>query len=1245
MRGGDDDKRRSFRSGLIISIATITAVMTAVLAMFQKTIGQGLALVLGYAILFLSAVLINLFLIGSTSDMRRMALLVLTIGILVFFILGIIQLHFSQRGEIAAALGGTAAVETLPSGTASSIPADEEGGMSTAEGWDITPSSQEEFPSDGSYVGTAESIPSTSFMPRFIASSALCVIIVALSGILLNLFSEGVPGAMRIISLIVSLGVLSFVTGAIIYILFMQHRPPGETIRSVIPVEEVYQEGIFSEEEPPVVIVEEEEPVIMPPEEEEPLIPVQEEPVEAIEIVEEAVPVIEETPAEEPVSMPEEPAEQREETLSIPTAPTMMTIIESVDHPVPSAPDVFATVRSITEDEKPVAVPVVEEVEERVPAEEVEYYEVPDWMTDDFWSTFYIAGEEELLLADGIYYMELYVNGTDYGSITTLVEDNKASLLSSELRSYLDGTLTDAAFNRVFLNRGEYISLAELEEIGVDTRFDSAAYIVELGFDLADMPVQILSLRGSSSRYVYRPLADGLDLEPAVFSLTSRYTLNANFNDVVAPDPFDTLRFSLSSSNTARLYDVFLDFSYGMYFTFDSYRFNFGTYRFYVDFPEKMLRLSWGDVNSYLLSPNGTSIGVSIEKSTAYSNQFISRSNNVQQLVVIEKRSDVEVFNEGNSIFRRTLDPGTYNLRDFILYSGANRIVIRVSPLDGSEPQEIELDVLYSSALLMPGEFYYGASAVTSRTRSSAGAARYPGMLSIPLWNNQRIDYDFRDVTLSGYFRTGLVDTLTMDMSLAVQNRPSGNTAWKPNASLALELTNLTPIGTTRYNIDVDEESDDNGAFTLPSLDLRIGHQISFDNRAFSSLTFGAGYSSPYMWDWSNGDNLSLNVSMSGSFGILGWSLSSYGNMSFHDTEDIGYSWNVSASASFSFTRSFYMSASASLSGADGISPQFTGRVSATMRFGKVNMNASTSGRDLSSRISTSMGDHSMSATLRSPVLMDINRYELNASYGYSGERVSLGLDLNASDVFDRVGLGLSLSTSTVFADGLFAISSSIPSNYLLVRQKGALKGNTLSIGTAGAASSDYLQMTFGTGLYTGLSSNRGSSVMVYSTAEGDFGSTETVPVNIRNSEVKGYVLRIDADATYTVSGVVDIDNELWINNASPVYSVSLDDGAIALEATDYYLFTDSDGRFVLSDLPAGTYGFDVPLDDGWALLIFTVTEDLDNFRLVQVFDTLEMINLELPEPYSSSYIFTDMRQLTSDAFFEMLYPGFGEAA
>ena len=33
MRGGDDDKRRAFRRGLIISIATITAVMTAVLAL------------------------------------------------------------------------------------------------------------------------------------------------------------------------------------------------------------------------------------------------------------------------------------------------------------------------------------------------------------------------------------------------------------------------------------------------------------------------------------------------------------------------------------------------------------------------------------------------------------------------------------------------------------------------------------------------------------------------------------------------------------------------------------------------------------------------------------------------------------------------------------------------------------------------------------------------------------------------------------------------------------------------------------------------------------------------------------------------------------------------------------------------------------------------------------------------------------------------------------------------------------
>ena len=71
-------------------------------------------------------------------------------------------------------------------------------------------------------------------------------------------------------------------------------------------------------------------------------------------------------------------------------------------------------------------------------------------------------------------------------------------------------------------------------------------------------------------------------------------------------------------------------------------------------------------------------------------------------------------------VFRRTLAPGVYRLRDFVLYSGANRIRIVVTPLDGSEVTETEMDVMYSSSLLAPGEAYFNVSLATGHDTFSA---------------------------------------------------------------------------------------------------------------------------------------------------------------------------------------------------------------------------------------------------------------------------------------------------------------------------------------------------------------------------------------------------------------------------------------------------------------------------------------------------------------------------------------------
>ena len=256
---------------------------------------------------------------------------------------------------------------------------------------------------------------------------------------------------------------------------------------------------------------------------------------------------------------------------------------------------------------------------------------------------------------------------------------------------------------------------------------------------------------------------------------------------------------------------------------------------------------------------------------------------------------------------------------------------------------------------------------------------------------------------------------------------------------------------------------------------------------------------------------------------------------------------------------------------------------------------------------------------------------------------------MNSSQLFDRVGLSANLSTSTVFADGLFAIASSIPSNFLLVSQKGALKGNDLSIGTPGTSSFAETPTTFGTALYTGLPSYGNTSLMVYSSGSDQFSVAQSLAVNLTASDMKGYVLRMEAEDSFSASGMVYLpDGSLWLNGSSPLYSVMNDgNGDVTTTATDSYIFTDSDGRFVVSQLPAGTYGFDVPYEGGWLLYIFPVSDDPDAFSMLQMMgEPAESdSSASLPEPYMESYVYEMDEIISSQQFFELLYPEAMEVA
>ena len=884
----------------------------------------------------------------------------------------------------------------------------------------------------------------------------------------------------------------------------------------------------------------------------------------------------------------------------------------------------------------PVAVPVVEEVEEAAPESlPVTEYSGMSPEEEAFWASFYIAGEDELQLADGIYYMDLYINENYTGYIETVVESGVASINREELYSYVSGNVVDSLVDLIFDTDEDYISLDRLSSLGIGTSFDSSAYAIYLTFDPADMPVQILSIRGTPRRSAFRPIAGGMMLDPAVFVLRSSYSLSARFSDFQHFDPVNSMRFSFSSSNTGRINDLHFSFNYYMYFGADYFDFSLGSYSFYMDFEEPMIRLSFGNVSSDVLYPSGRSIGMRFDRSYAYGPENANRRSQIETMLVVEKRSDVSIYNEGKEIFRRTLDPGRYRLQDFILYSGANEILIRVEPLDGSAPEETVMNVNYSSSLIAPGEFYYGGALVTGRniTYGSNGTA---GSLRIPIGNSRYLEYDWRNVTASFYLRTGITDSMSINSTLAMQNKPDRSYAWNPSLSLNTELTHANILGTTRYNLNLNESLDDTRRFGVPSIYARVGHQIMTGWNPLSSLSLSLTYSNP-VENNASGHRFSLSTSLSGRLGFLGWSSSLSGSVYTDRLSDFTWSW--SNTLSLNLSRYFWLSGSLVFNGT-GLNARVSGRVYGTIRFGAGSVSASSSFRDLSVSASYREGSHSLSADIRTNDFTDIRRYSVGAGYSYNGEYINLSASMDSDLKFEMTSASVTLSTSTVFADGIFALGANVPSNFILIRQTDALKGNELSVGTPGSSSATILEPSFGTYIYTGLSSSRGTAFSLFSSSLDSFGQSASFDINVPYSDRNGYVLRLEAERTYSVAGYSILeDGFVWRNGSSPLYSYSVDEnGAVVLGSTDFYVFSDSEGVFVVSGLSEGLYAFDIETDDGWMLAVFEVSGDAHPSS-VQLQEYGESLNVLLPDVYKGAFMYHMSTVLTSDEFWAMLYP------
>ena len=863
-----------------------------------------------------------------------------------------------------------------------------------------------------------------------------------------------------------------------------------------------------------------------------------------------------------------------------------------------------------------------------------------DTSEDDFWADFYIAGEDELEMDDGLYYVNVFINGDRYGEWEIYLMAGDPGLPTEYLAYYLEGELIEEVWERIFFDEeSPYVFLSHLEEIGITTEFDREKYEIHLDFGTDLMPVRSISIAGASAFYKPRVIAGAMPLEPAKFVLNTRYNLNVNIPTVNNIRFVDYISASLGLSNTFRIMDWYG--SFGLYFNFGKnlFDFDFGSWTGHKDIPEKQLRFAYGNIGG------ANSLGFKFDHDINFGGKKSGRSV-MTEYITIEVESDVKVFNEGKEIFRRRMNPGNYKLEDFTLFTGANKIRIEITPLDGSEIQVIDKDILYSTGMLMPGDYNYGLSVnMGKRIVDNKFMTDTPdGVIVLPWINDSSIIYDFRQIGLRGYFNTGITPSLSINTGFSLGNNPLPDRAFNFNGDGSIELTHANVLGTTRYNFNIKESMDkDTGEWNIPGVSLRIGHQTSFDSKLLSSLNMSASYSSPQSSGIENRHAVSLSLGTGGRLGFLSWNLSTYVNMISDDFNNSAYS--VSLATALITSSSFSLSASMNVGGTFEGAPTITGRITGSFRFKGGSVNASTDLEGFNAGASASYGKHSFSLNTGAVKFADPAMYTLGGAYSYSGNLFSFGMSFNLKDRFTDASISMNASTSSTFADGLMAFGSSIPQNFLMISQKGAIKGNEVSVASIGSSSSMVLPTAFGVSLYAGISPYGSGGFTVYSTPKDTFGSSVAYDISlVPRSGMSGYVLKLREEPSFNITGIaVNPAGEEWINGSSPVYNIHVgDDGLLVPEITEEFIFTDETGRFIFNELKPGLYGFDIDYEGDWYLLLFEVESvEKDAGKMIVVEPTVGDVPYKVESPYSGIILMEKTDVMEGDEFWAMLFPEF----
>ncbi len=804
--------------------------------------------------------------------------------------------------------------------------------------------------------------------------------------------------------------------------------------------------------------------------------------------------------------------------------------------------------------------------------------------SDDPFADFFVSGEDAMVYDDGWYYMGLYINDEYSGDIEVQLEADQQALNSSELSLMLDTLITDDAYRMIFSAGEQYIPLDTLRNLGIGVDYDPAMFTVGLTFGIDMMPVKNISV---STSYISRrdrySLSGSQVLAPAKFSWISHLSLYSAL-DFTEGELSTSQLFSLSVANNLSIFGVGLDFSYQLSQN-DPY-FTFGSWRGFYDFADKNIRMSFGNIGSGIGSYSGTYVGLAFEKNYSYGTGS-AKSNQYERTITLPVRSSVEVIMNERSVFKRELAAGTYRLKDFLFSQGANSIdviITPVNPMDG-ESYTIHVDMGYDSRLLARNESLWGMSFSLPREEVTAGSGIG---ISLPWIGGKELDYRPKQFSAQYWQQTGITDIFTLSTTFSV--------------TPGLFLSNFSGVLATTFGTV-------QGATALSLSPLGVGysgklsHRYSASNSWFNSIDASIGYT--------NGTySVTPSETQIASVGLLTGALSFSGRIGSFLRISVGSNvslavdtfspdWSIVTSLGMSPAQGMSLSASivATATGEKPDKPVVKGSLSFSYSFGSAAaLSVSTDFRtgnsiNFSWRPGVDRRD-TLQLNLSGIDFSNPIRHTLSLGWSHIGDLYSMTLRQQFSDSYQRAVTYLSLNTSFIFADGVFGMSRNISDNFLLIKPTGSLKGGSISVGRSMDSSPSVLPTVFGAAVYNNISSYTRNNVIVFGSSGSLFGSGDTFVYEMTPRSRQGFVAKISMQPSYTVSGrLFTADGQPYDQYSSPVYKFELDEqGMPVLTPVDeYYLFTDQEGRFIISDMQPGQYLFDLQVQDSWYAVRFDV--------------------------------------------------------